>query len=264
MATIKELLGITKTIGEIGIEIEIESLTPIVHDKIKNWSRKEDHSLRGFSAEYVTSSPVSFANVEQHLLTLKTALEENNIIIEDSFRAGIHIHTNILDFYPAQIGNFCALYYVLEDVLIKYCGFSREGNLFCLTLSSAEDPLNKLIDFLQSNNLNVLNRDNIRYAALNLSSIPRHGSLEFRALKTTKDWNKILNWVKIIQKLKEYSLTIPTPVEISYQISSIGPEHFAKQVLGDELYKEILIPNISSTIMRSLRNIQELIHWENL
>ena len=143
-----------------------------------------------------------------------------------SDRCGVHVHINMQQMTKKQVLNFAILYYILEDVLINYCGNDREGNLFCLRAKDAEFIIKMLQVFAQRINsaghFGRLIYPEYKYSALNFSALPKFGSLEFRSLKTPANVTKIEEWIKILLCVKDASLTFDNPPDICEVFSSKG------------------------------------------
>jgi hypothetical protein len=262
MKTIANRLGlITPIKGDVGIEIEIEGKNafPVVDS---HWRSEADGSLRGYSMEYVLGSPIPVGEVEEVLSYLKQQIQNAKSNPYHSFRAGVHVHLNVQPYTLKKVGDIAAVWYCLEKPLVRFCGSNREGNLFCLRQEDAEYAKLRLIDCLSSDDLVGLDTDNIRYAALNFKSIPRYGSLEFRSMETMPDFSKILEWCQMLVAIRNYALSIDNRGDIAYEVSYYGPEHWAKKVLGENLFKLINYESIEKDILRSLRFTQDLIYME--
>ena len=236
MTTIAELMWDGDDLGtrEIGIEIELEG-DNLPHRVPLGWRAEYDGSLRGESYEYVFSNPVPRNKVETLLTRLHDRLEESGSEVRDSGRAGIHVHVNIRDMTKAELYNFICLYIIFEDVLVKWCGELREGNLFCLRIKDAEYLLQFLAESLRRDNLHVLFDDNIRYSSMNCKAICQYGSLEFRAMRSTVDMGDIHQWVDLLLALKDKAKGFKNPQEVINTMSWEGPEAFAKATFGDML-----------------------------
>lgn len=257
LITVSRFYNFAPSVGDIGIEIEMEGNRgfPVPPS---DWVTHADGSLRGYSVEYVSNGPVPFQNLSTHLANLKKTLEASKIKIHHSFRAGVHCHINVRDFNIEQIASFACLYYIFEHALVKYCGDSREGNHFCLRIEDAEAPIFFLLRALRNEDFDIFSTDNLRYASLNLSSINRHGSLEFRAMETLPTLEKILPWATILYKFKEYARE-SSRKEYAKDISLLGPEGFLERIIGKELVDEISYPNFSSDALICLRRIHMLL-----
>src|SRR3546814_18812942 len=90
-----------------------------------------------------------------------------------------------------QLYSFMTVYLILENVLVGWCGHSRCGNLFCLRASDAEWLLTSIRAAAEGRTFkHSLHSDNLRYASMNVKALGDYGSLEFRAMRGTRemDW----------------------------------------------------------------------------
>jgi len=268
--TIRELIGGRKKFKkgqDIGIEIEIEGRR--IWDTWpgnNTWHIVEDGSLRGEeAAEYILAHPIHIDEIPEALEELEELLEPVKIELSD--RCGVHIHINIQDITFKELFNFAFLYLVMEDVLVSYCGASREGNLFCLKAKDAEYLIDKLIETKKENELGPLKNqeENIRYAAINFASIFKHGSLEFRALKTPKDFSEINTWARMLWQVKEASGKYNTPIEIIEDCSLLGMRGFIIKVMGD-FTKTLVrnVPEIENKIRTGIRLMQDVAYTKSI
>ncbi len=256
---LKDHLNFHNDIGdkEIGIEVEMEGIyLPMV---VYGWSLHRDPSLRGNSMEYVLNGPTSRVGANHKLEVLyKTFYEEPNNI-DPSNRCGVHIHLNVRNYTIEEIFNFIILYLIFETVLTRWCGPEREGNLFCLRATDAEWLLWELIKsrkagfFTQS----LLNQQNSKYAAINLSTIVKYGSLEFRQLGTPKRVDTIKLWLKFLLAIKDYAATEKDPIAFVSKCSQIGEHPFFHAVFGP-LVDYLTYPDIDNDIMDGIRKVQAI------
>lgn len=255
-----DYLDLNPTKGDVGIEIEMELQYP--HETIvpfKNtWRLEEDGSLKFNGVEFVLKKPVKFGYVPKLISDLKAKLDDNNMTILPSIRAGVHVHVNMQESTIGQMYNMLSCYYPMETVLTRFCGDGREGNLFCLRSRDAGGVLKRIEKSLINQNLSYLDTDDIRYAALNIRSLFNYGTLEFRALATTPDLGLIEDWCKMVQKLKEYSEGIKNSWECMYHISGHGGRSWLMEVFGPELFAKLDYPELESDIIRDSRNCQYL------
>jgi len=261
-AEIAPLIGIRKKAERFGIEIEVEGRNLPVG--VVGWKQTMDGSLRGDeNVEYVLRTVSSLENVKKYLDNLKKAYDENNSVIDETIRAGVHVHLNVTDLNVRQMFNFITVYYIFEDFLCQFCGPERSGNHFCLRVSDAMAPIFSLKYALERKNFTVLSNDNLRYAALNFTSLFRHGSLEFRAMRSTADLDEVYKWVCILNELFETTTKNyhESPSEIPRMFSGDGAELFVNTFLptyGKELILDT--PGYELTLRDSLRNCQPFIY----
>lgn len=266
MKTLADMLFLGDTLGtrEVGIEIEVEGVNLPLKTPM-GWRVEYDGSLRGESYEYVFTSPVPRDKVEVLLGRLDEKFKEKGSEVFDSGRAGIHVHVNIRDLTKAELYNFMCLYIIFEDLLVKWCGELREGNLFCLRIKDAEHLLQYLAESLRQDQLNILHDDNIRYASMNCKAILQYGSLEFRAMRSTVDMEAIQQWVNLLLALKDKAKTFNSPREVINTMSWEGPEAFAKATFGDMLSSFPANTDWRKNVIEGIRRAQNVayaIEWE--
>lgn len=266
MKTIADMLFLGDTLDtrEIGIEIEVEG--EALPTKVPmGWRVEYDGSLRGESLEYVFTSPVPRDKVKVLLDRLDEKFKERESEVFDSGRAGIHVHVNIRDLTKAELYNFMCLYIIFEDLLVKWCGELREGNLFCLRIKDAEHLLQYLRDSLILGRLDVLHDDNIRYASMNCKAVVQYGSLEFRAMRSTVDMEAIQQWVNLLLALKDTAKKFDNPREVINTMSWEGPEAFAKTTFGDMLSSFPANTDWRKSVIEGIRRAQNVayaVEWE--
>ena len=202
----------------VGIEVEAENIISSnrgwrrrdLDTSLYFWNIDEDGSLRNSGAEFI-SRKLRGSDIKTALGELSKALNEQKITPVFSDRTSIHIHSDVRAMDYTHLTNFLSLYMFCEPFLFYIGGWKRKDNSYCVpfwndfrkqellagmcTCSPAEGP-EKLITWIDSFN---------KYDALNLYSISRKGTLEFRHHEGTLDINRIYNWAKIILTLFKIS-----------------------------------------------------------
>ena len=253
---IKDYYGHGKTPGEIGIEIEMEGhYLPSRFSPSSPWMGTHDGSLRGESVEYVLRKPVKREEVAGCLDSLNQVYERKGSALLPSDRCGVHIHINMQQSSILHTINTIILYLMFEDVLVKWCGEDREGNLFCLRASDAEANIMYLQQAVQNRSFRFGNE--VRYASINLSSLDKFGSLEFRALRTPKDMADIKTWAEILLAIKDASEAFDYPSDIISSLSGRGPVAFFRDIMKDK--SDLLEFNgFDKCILDGMRRVQYL------
>lgn len=202
--------GIRHKIYPDGFSIEIEAefkrgLSDDDHAKFptKLWATHADGSLRNVGMEFVTKLPLDLNTCQktlEDLLTLPCFTDNKNYI--ETSRASTHVHVNIQRWTKEDLLKFLLVYYLCELQLNKIGGKYREGNLFCLSLSDAEDVM-KAIELVVDERFSTLQHqfDNYKYSALNIASIARLGTVEFRQYKGTRSVEEIRHWLSVINQI---------------------------------------------------------------
>lgn len=192
--------------GRFGVEVEVEGTN--LPAEIEGWSRKEDGSLRGESAEYVFNRPVQLAATTRRLNTLREALKEDDVVVNFSDRCSVHVHLNVSDMQESAFSRLITLYALFEPVLVKFCGESREGNKFCLRMEDAGAIFEVYRTCIRNPGriFDLFERNSFRYSSLNIvDALYKFCSVEFRAMRGTVG-SELDTWIKIINEMYTASI----------------------------------------------------------
>ena len=193
----------------VGLELEYEHTKqgmPVIDNM---WHTEIDHSLRAGGMEYI-SVPLLEKEIEEAVfLMVESAKSENSKVTP---RCGLHVHVNASYMKWRELYNFCTYYTLLEPALFATFAPGREQSHFCVPtwMNTA------LAEFMYQDGQKL--RDGIKipkavagewkkaslhlgvaaggmpttsygalrmlrtpkYAALNISSLKKFGTLEFR------------------------------------------------------------------------------------
>lgn len=207
--------------GEVGIEIETEAKSPYDRPRSKYWDAKEDGSLRNVGVEYVLIKPLDHNSKEYNEALDEFDAFQKKIKFIDSPYTSVHVHLNMVDRELIHMANFITLYLIFENVLTRYCGPDRDGNLFCLKTKDAEqlyrvykDLIYNIDQGLGAKHCTRLVSSHIKYSALNIANLRTLGSLEIRTHGGTTDVKEIRRWVDILMCLYNKAQKFSSPVEI--------------------------------------------------
>ena len=202
-------------LGDIGIEIEAEGphgganpASKWQHNRIqanrnpKYWITKEDHSLRN-GVEYVTTTAVPLSELDACLAEFAEFSKDTKYRTE-SIRTSVHYHINVGDLTLNQVLAAIVGYWLLETPLVGTQPAYRIGNLHCLRVSDADFLVNDLCSALEKEAVPLVEGflgDNVKYAALNLNTVYRFGSLEFRFNAGSTDIKEIGEWARFFHTM---------------------------------------------------------------
>ena len=237
MNTLGDKLRVKRVKGDMGIEIELsgERLPGGVDLAHTLWRRDVDGSIKGAvdSGEYVLRSPVKINEVDKVLHDLDNAFINHKTKIVPNITTGTHVHVNVQDLTPAQLISYVCCYLIVEELMVDWCHPSRKGNHFCLRAIDAEYLVRLLIEAIEHDNIRMLETEDIRYSSINLLSLFKYGSVEFRALEGTNDFDKLRTWCNMLYKLKQNSLQFKSPKHVYEKISGEGSDAFLSRLLGE-------------------------------
>lgn len=244
MKTLGKTLRLKNMEGDVGIEIELVGRYLPQSDEINSfcplWRRDEDNSLKGpETGEYVLKAPVPIKEVKKQLQYLEDLFKTKGTRLQHSITAGTHVHVNVQGFTAKQIITFVCSYLILEEMLVDWCEPERRGNHFCLRASDAEYLIHLITTSIERNDYSLLNTECIRYSSINLMSLFKYGSVEFRSLEGTGNFDKINTWANILHTLKKNSLSFPSPIDLFNKVSAEDYSLFLSSLLGEysEMFK---------------------------
>ena len=248
------------TEGEVGIEVEVEGRQLPKTDK-RYWLMTQDGSLKAEEAvEYVLARPMSVEDASAALQYLDESYSKSGSTVDDSVRAGVHVHVNVQNMNIPQLYSFITLYLILEGLLVRWCGESREGNLFCLRSYDAEwlpKVLTKAIRTLDFQRL--FTNDDIRYASVNVKALAEHGSLEFRSMRGTRDLSLVDVWMRMLHRIKTKSLEFEDPIDVITGFSGADKRDFVTNVMGSVYGKLLLsVDNSDELLFEGMRSAQDI------
>ena len=246
-----ESLGLKKTIGLFGVEIEVEGRSIPRFDSIY-WKIEADNSLRGESAEYVLKRPMALESVIKGVEEINKQAKEWGTVWNFSFRTSTHVHMNVQSYTHEELLTLIYTYYLLENPMINFCGEERKCNRFCLRLEDAEAATGYIRAMFEGTEKTIaaIPKDMLRYSSLNLEAIMKYGSVEFRGMRGTVDAKEIRTWLSLILAIRDYAQSKKTPIDVYNDFIKLGSERFARVVFG-EFFKEIKYPNLVNDINRS-------------
>lgn len=204
----------SKTNGElitddfIGVEVELENAAHIRLSGL--WNIHEDGSLRNNGREFTFNVPLNGQVADSALVELAGAIKASRVKPDKSARTSVHVHVDCTDLNPIELARMIGLYAVFETVIFKTFAPNRFGNHFCL-------PFNDILEFrgipryLNSGWEKFEEEINIpdigRYSALNVRSLFKFGTLEFRHHPGEYDVDRLREWVNCCLAFKRAART---------------------------------------------------------
>jgi hypothetical protein len=243
--TVANYMGHSSPAGDIGIEIETEFKGPLPPStKTKFWKTEADGSLRN-GLEYTSVGAIPFEKLEDALIDFEAMTKGYNF--RESVRTSVHLHVNSCKLTMKEVLQVVTAYWLFENVLVEPHGSLRRGNLFCLRAKDAEDIVSEVVHLVRALHYNTkkfsssLWGDSYRYAALNLASLAKYGSMEFRFLSGTTDTKEIYFWVDLLYHFwkNASSMDIKDMVELA-GAGQPQKENLLTLLVGEQRKKELL------------------------
>lgn len=241
MQKVYMLLNKPQKLGLLGVEVEVETINGVLprhHDDLNAWDVTHDGSLRGESAEYVFKEPLGARAAINAVNKLREVLEP--VELNWSFRTSVHVHVNVLSLTKQQLDNFFYSYLLLEEVLMAFCGATREGNRFCLRVKDAEGVIEAIGAIVANKGfLNLPRQDVNRYSSLNVDALLKFGSLEFRGMRGTLDKDVINVWINALVRLRKFAMEAESIEDIAKTFAITPDDEFLELVFGPVIAKAL-------------------------
>lgn len=189
-----------------GVEIEAEPREAgqniFDRDYPRNyWDAKADGSLRNGGIEF--ASTIVTPDIVGPVFQEMREFIKWDLLSSTSPRTSVHVHLNFNTRPYLEVITFYALYVLIEDIITRYCGHSREGNIFAIESSKGMFLHNKIIHMITDQTVRGID-NNLRYSNINLASLGRFGTVEMRSMRGLTNPDEIIEWTEILQQLKNF------------------------------------------------------------
>lgn len=233
--------------AQLGIEIELRGWNgtdPAGKEFNSFWEGKRDDSLRSSGREFITIGGLSGKHLVDALDVFYATARAHKW--GDGYPyAGIHVHMDVTDLDESQFSSLLQLYLVMEHAFFSFAGDYRRYCGFCYALTETKEYIKYAPDILFGANYDYLvnyvhptNGRISRYQALNLSSLSKYGTLEFRHLPTTMDQERLMTWINMILALRLAAID--------------GSGGTSKGLSNNPLFKELYDPNVAEQVSLDL------------
>lgn len=230
------------TKGDVGIELEAEGTLGNMPTN-PWWKVEPDGSLRNGGMEYILKKPIPIQDV-------KTAMEffeefSKEFKFAESPRTSCHVHVNVQPFTFKEVYTVIGAYWLFEDILVEYCGASRVSNLFCLRATDSSEIVHNVVKSIKqtlkySGHMFVMDftNDFHKYAALNLASLQRFGSIEFRSMRGIYTKKEVNQWTRMLHTFVQNARKIGSPVRMFQLFKDASLKELVDVMFGE--YAEII------------------------
>lgn len=174
-----------------GTEYEIEDVREVLfpNNPYKIF-QENDNSLRNNGFEFKTS-PLTYENSLEAFNWLHKYIRIGKQAFSD--RTSIHVHVNVGNLHEFEIKNLVLTYALLEPLFFQFAGRSRQDNIYCVPLNYTTLPAHYSQPIQ-----NLINKWH-KYTAFNILPIKNLGTVEFRHLGGTGDFERYKTWLTSIK-----------------------------------------------------------------
>lgn len=188
---------------KMGLEFEYEGCAGIPYGQAFGpYTTKEDGSLRNYGCEFVFTQPLFGKDLENGIMYMtELALAKK---FQVTSRCSVHAHMDVRELEAEQLMTLLLLYAVYEDAFYRFVGEDRRDGNFCVPWHRAGGEIGSYLRFMvsDSKDTNIQTYRKLqRYSGLNLASLPKYGSIEFRHLGGTRDYQRVKDWLNCIMAL---------------------------------------------------------------
>jgi hypothetical protein len=254
----------------IGVELEFEGEN--LHcNPVNYWKTNSEHSLREYKGhppvEYALIKPLLREGVTKALDYLDKKFKTNNANPVISPRTSTHIHLNAQGMTWKQIVTWFVTYALVEDILVEFSGKERIGNLFCLRTRDTHYFVSCLESAIKSESYSLVTNMDYRYTSMNLASIEKFGSVEFRSMRSPIPFEEINDWIDVLIAIKQASLTWKNPSEVVKFFETYGPDQTLKRIFPEtwmfELFNHSNLKEIMWEAIREVKDVAYACDWSS-
>lgn len=266
---VSQNLSIFRTDSYVGVEIEMENVSSSVLQNLPSWRQVSEQSVDGW--ELVLREPKCGSSLFlalEELQSLQGNIDEAQVFTE---RTSNHVHIDIRDMTYIQLMNFLTLSVMFEPVFFKYVAPHRSSNHFCWSFGDCQNLITRIKKvnaayhegdprLVRQRMREEFSQSSTKYSAINLSSIPQYGSLEFRMHEGTVNVNAMIRWINILLSLKDYAMDPDRePSNILETKQDVGIDSIFTAVLGQ--YRGILsYDGVEEDILTGIRLAQDFVY----
>lgn len=209
-----------------------------VKDVVNYFNCHVDGSLRGSGMEFTFKGPFAGSKI----LRATSAMDDASRALgfTGSYRTSMHVHIDMQDTtFPTEVLSLGAVYCVVEPFLYQFVGGGRNTSNYCIPWYKHPQHFENFIDVIKRQHKDgsrgvlphLQSHKGDKYAGLNCFSIGQFGTVEFRQAPVTMQRDKILTWINLIMRIKQWTCANPKkPVDILDYVNRTGTTSFLQEV----------------------------------
>lgn len=171
------------------------------HSTWTSWKVMSDASISGSGWELV-SPPMKGLDGLRQVRSVCKALDAIGATVDRS--CGLHVHHDASDLSRKNIKDLLNFYIRWEPIIDLLMPASRRGNsnTYCQSVAKWADRQGTIAE-VNGYRSSIEDFNGSRYTKLNLESLNRHGTVEFRQHSGTTENSKIGSWIVLTQTFVE-------------------------------------------------------------
>lgn len=241
-------------------------VTPVVGEVIKYFDQVPDHSLRLNGMEFKFRGGYRGSKI----LRAIEAMEQGARVFgfEGSYRTSLHVHLDMHDLdFPRDIELFGGLYCIVEPFLYQFVGNNRHACNYCVPWNYHPQHFETFLRTIRENHKEgtsvvmgyIRNGKANKYAGLNCYSLGDYGTVEFRQAPVTFQSPKIISWINLLMRLKQWVIEHPIRIDTLVALAdSAGAVSFLEDVFRQQT-PEVLrySKNVESDFWRGMQTLYQ-------
>jgi len=208
-ATGVSMTEVARALNAAGIPTYVEGYN---HQTRSHWKVVSDASLAGHLCFELVSPVLQGADGLMQVTTVCKVLTELGAKVNKS--CGLHVHVDARDLGRDALARVCKMWMKYESCFDSIVPASRRNNAYCKSNRSQYPTLDAAWAAIDAatgiNGLISAMTMGTRYVKLNLQSLLRHGTVEFRQHSGTVDGDKMTNWIALVVGFVECAVTAKT------------------------------------------------------
>lgn len=259
-----------------GFELELETKNPVIFPVNNSWFSKKEGSLRNFGTELILRKPLAGGDLIKALENIAEAIQSVELHLVDTIRTSTHVHHNVQDKSGLDLLSIFGVYWIVEDLMMDYCGKWRKGNYNCLTMSATnslhgswsrhlreftDDPRLKK-NYQMRNTIYSSCNESYRYSSLNPAAVRQFGSVEFRGMRSIIIAAELKQWSNMIQKLIDFQEEHGTIDKILKRFKNATPREIVSDIFGPYI-STLMVSACPQWEDELSENLMKVVHFSN-
>lgn len=237
----------------VGVEVELEQFRGN-GSNLTYWKMEHDGSLRDGGVEFVLRQPLTGIDLEKAIDELNTSVITDGKY-NSNHRCSTHVHIDVRDLSIEHLQKIVFIYSMFERFIYDMVEPTREHNFYCAPLYSSLQNRRAIATSFEHKDFSVCPK----YSGLNLRTVYKYGSLEFRMHEGMKQGKDIKKWIMLLMKLRSGTAVYENVSmrELLKLYSENSAQAILQQVLGADVMEDMVASN--DRMRQSMRAAQDML-----